>query len=128
MLTITPRLDAKTVAAYCQKYGKPYSEAFYLYLAENRGEVQAAGLFEVGGDRVTVAYFEALDQADYFLFDGVLRAGLNYAAEQGVENGRIPERFRTEHKELFDRLNYPVQPDFNITNFFQKYKNCGRVG
>lgn len=124
MLTITPCLEKQTVAAYCKKCGKLYDAAYYLYLAENRGEVQAAGLFEVGGDRVSTIYYEGLEPDDHFLFDGILRAGLNYAAEQGIENGHIPEEFRQAHKALFGKLNYPIQPDFNIVNFFQKYKNC----
>lgn len=124
MLTITPCLDKAAIAAYCKKCRKPWSAAFYLYRAENRGQVLAAGLFEVGGDQVQVMLYEAEDPADPFLFDGILRAGLNYAADQGIPNGFIPEDFRYAHRGLFAQLNYPIQPVFDITNFFQKYKNC----
>lgn len=124
MLTITPCVDKPEIAAWCKKCGKVPSAAFYLYRAENRGEPLAAALFEVGGDQVQVVRYEAADPADYFLFDGILRAGLNYAAEQGIEQGYLPEEFRLSHEGLFSKLNYPIQPRFNITNFFQKYKNC----
>lgn len=124
MLTITPCLDRDVIAPYCRACKCAYSESFYLYRARNGGETLAAALFEVGGDKVTVRLYEAAEPNDAFLFDGVLRAGLNYAAGQGIENGMIPEQFRALHGELFVKLNYPVQPTFNITNFFQKYKNC----
>lgn len=124
MLTITPCLDKQTVAAYCKKCRKLYSAAFYLYLAKDRDELLAAGLFEVGGEQVQVVLYEADDQNDPFLFDGILRAGLNYAAEQGITKGVIPEAFRLAHGELFARLNYPIQSAFDISNFFHKYKNC----
>lgn len=126
MLTITPCLDKQAIAAYCKKCKKPYSAAFYLYRAENRGQVLAAGLFEVGGEEVCAVLYEAEDPSDHFLFDGILRAGLNYASEQGIPNGHIPEDFRYLHRELFAKLNYPIQPVFDITNFFQKYKNCAQ--
>lgn len=127
MLTITPSLEKQTVAAYCKKCKKVWSDGCYLYLAESRGEVLAAGLFEAGGDKVRAVYYEAADPSDRTLFDGILRAGLNYAAGQGIENGLIPEEFRSRHQELFAALNYPAQPLFNITNFFRKYKNCGAL-
>lgn len=125
MLTITPCLDKQMVASYCKKCRKPYSAAYYLYLAQNREELLGAALFEVGSDAVSVLFYEAADPADAFLFDGVVRAGLNYANQQGLENGVIPEEFRHAHRELFAKLNYPAQPQFNINNFFAKYKNCG---
>jgi hypothetical protein len=124
MLTITPALDKSTVSAYCKKCGKVYSAALYAYLAQNGGEVLAAALFEMSGDHVTAVYYEGTDPADYTLFDGILRAGLNYAAEQGVETGTIPEAFRYDHRGSFEKLNYPAQVSFNIVNFFGKYKNC----
>lgn len=125
MLTIAPCLEKETVVSYCKKCRKVYSAAFYLYLAENRGETLAAGLFQVDSDSVQVVYYEGVDPADHFLFDGVLRAGLNYAAEHGIQNGLIPEEFRHTHRELFSQLTYPIHAQFDITNFFQKYKNCG---
>lgn len=124
MLTITPCLDRLTVASYCKKCKKVYSAGAYLYRAENRGELLAAGLFEISADRVEVLLYEAQDTADVHLFDGILRAGLNYAAEHGVENGLISEMFYFQHVSLFNQLNYPADPLFNITNFFRKYKNC----
>lgn len=127
MLTITPCTERDTVLAYCKKCRIPLDAGHYLYLAENRGERLAACLFEIGGDRVQVLLYESAEPGDAFLFDGVMRAGLNYAAGQGVENGFIPEQFRFLHRALFAKLNYPLQPLFNITNFFNKYKNCGTL-
>lgn len=127
MLTITPCLDKSIVSSYCKKCRQVYSAALYLYIAEDRGQSLGAALFEIGGDRVRIVYYEAADPADAFLFDGIMRAGLNYASQQGLANGLIPEDFRYTHRELFAKLNYPVQPLFDITNFFSKYKNCGNL-
>lgn len=124
MLEIKPCLDKQTMIGYCKKCKRAYSEAFYLYLATNRNHVLAAGLFEVGSEEVQAVYYESTEPQDAFLFDGILRAGLNYAAGQGIENGRLPEDFRQSFHDLFAELNYPAAPVFNITNFFQKYKNC----
>lgn len=124
MLTITPSVEKAVVAEYCKRCKRPYSEAFYLYRAEDRGETLAVCLFEVGASEVRVLLYEGADQDDLYLFDGLLRAGLNYASEHGIENGCIPEEFRQRHEALFAKLNYPVQRVFNITNFFSKYKNC----
>lgn len=124
MLTISPCLEKQTVALYCKKCKRIYSAGFYLYRAEHNGEILAAGLFEISADQVQVLFYESEDNSDAYLFDGILRAGLNYAAEQGIENGVIPEEFHAEHSALFAKLNYPVQLQFNITNFFCKYKNC----
>lgn len=124
MLEITPCLDDKLLIAYCRKCDRLPGPAFYLYLAENRGEIQAAGLFEVESDRVNAVYYESIEREDAYLFDAVLRAGLNYAAGQGIPKGCLPEAFRDRHRELFAQLNYPPQSVFDITNFFSKYKNC----
>lgn len=124
MLTITPCLAREMVAPFCRECKRPYSEAFYIYRAQNGTETLATALFEVSGDAVTALLYRATEPDDAFLFDGVLRAGLNYAAEQGIENGVIPEALREAHAALFAQLNYPVQAAFNITNFFQKYKSC----
>ena len=127
MLEIKPYLDRATVSGYCRKCGKPYSEAFYLYLAKDGGETLAAGLFEMQPDRVTALHYESTDPQDFFLLDGILRAGLNYASEQGVETGVLPEELRQAHKAAFERLNYPPECEMNIVNFFTKYKNCARI-
>jgi hypothetical protein len=99
-------------------------EAFYLYIAENSGKTIASCLFEVGGDSVAFLLYECEDKDDYWLFDGMLRAGFNYAFEHGISTGCIPEEQRMRYAGLFARLNYPAAPEFDITNFFKKYKNC----
>lgn len=124
MLAISPCLDRNIVSAYCKKCKQIPSPGHYLYRAEDRDTVLAAGLFEVGADYAGPIYYEGPEDAS--LFDGILRAGFNYAAEQGLEKGMIPEEFRVRHREKFRQLNYPIQAFFNIVNFFQKYKNCGR--
>ncbi len=124
MLEIKLCTDKKRIAAYCKKLGIIFSEAFYLYTAVNRGGELAACLFEVGSDAVCARLYECADPEDYWLFDGMLRAGFNYASEQGIAKGCIPEELRALHESLFNRLNYPAAPEFDITNFFKKYKNC----
>ena len=126
MLEIKAVFDRPILAQYCHKSGCPLSDALYLYLAQNGDELLAAGLFEMRSDRVATMYYEAVgeNQTDFFLFDGILRAGLNYAAEQGVETGCLPEPFRQANAAYFARLNYPPETEMNIVNFFQKYKNC----
>lgn len=124
MLSITVCLDKPTIISFCRRSKKPFSEAFYLYRAQNGEQVLAAALFEVNGDHVSVISYETEAPDDLSLFDGMLRAGLHYASEQGIETGCIPESFRFVHRDLFAKLNYPISPTFNITNFFNKYKNC----
>lgn len=124
MLEIKPNLNKTDVAAQCRACGKVVSEAFYLYTAKDGGRELASGLFEMEGDRVVVLRYEGVDPDDYFLFDGILRAGLNYAAEQGVALGYVPETFRQENAGYFSKLRYPAEPEWNIVNFFAKYKNC----
>ena len=123
MLEIIPNLDDKLLAVYCKKCGKLHGPSFYLYLAIDRGETLAAGLFEVESNRVNVVYYESVEE-DPHLFDAVLRAGLNYAAEHGISKGYLPEPFRSHHRTFFAKLNYPPQSLFDITNFFRKYKSC----
>jgi hypothetical protein len=124
MLEIKLCTDRKQITARLKKLGKPFSEAFYMYTAANRGEPLAACLFEVESEAVRACYYDCADAGDYWLFDGMLRAGFNFASEQGILYGRIPEEFRALHEDLFSRLNYPAEPEFDITNFFKKYKNC----
>ncbi len=124
MLEIKLCTDKKQIAAYCKKLGTMFGEAFYMYTAMNKNELLAACLFEVESDAVRARLYECADQDDYWLFDGMLRAGFNYAFEQGIARGRIPEEFRALHESLFKKLNYPAAPEFDITNFFKKYKNC----
>jgi hypothetical protein len=123
MLTINLFTDKAHVAPACKRHGKLYSEAFYLYAAENRGELLAEGLFEVKSELAQISAYSGPED-DPALFDGILRAGLNYAGEQGIEKGSIPEDFRYQRRGMFRKLNYPVATTFNIVNFFQKYKNC----
>ncbi|MGI6404436.1 MAG: hypothetical protein ACOX0K_09600 [Oscillospiraceae bacterium] len=123
MLEIIPNLDDKLLALYCKKCGKLHGPSYYLYLAIDRGETLAAGLFEVESDQVNVVYYESVEE-DPYLFDAVLRAGLNYAAEHGITKGHLPEPFRSAHRAFFAKLNYPPQSTFDITNFFRKYKSC----
>lgn len=124
MLEIKPCTERKKIAEYCKKCGELPDEAFYLYLAVSREEQLAACLFKVSGDCVTARFYECADEGDYWLFDGMLRAGFHYAYEQGIPTGCIPESFRAERQRLFSKLNYPITPEFDITNFFKKYKNC----
>lgn len=124
MLEIKPCTDLKPIAEYCKLCGKIPDDSFYLYLAENNGKRLGSCLFEVSGEAVTVLYYDCADETDYWLFDGMLRAGFNYAFEQGLETGRIPEPFRIKFQRFFAKLNYPIAPEFDITNFFKKYKNC----
>jgi hypothetical protein len=124
MLEIKPSTDIKRVAGFCRKLGRVPSEAYYLYTAENAGKSLASCLFEVGGEAVTFLLYECEDKNDYWLFDGILRAGFNYAFEHGINTGRIPEEQRHKYEGLFAKLNYPAAPEFDITNFFKKYKNC----
>lgn len=124
MLEIKPCTDLKPIAEYCKKCGKIPSDEFYLYLAVNSDKQLGACLFEVGGEAVTVIYYDCADENDYWLFDGMLRAGFNYAFEQGLKTGCIPEPFRMRFQRFFAKLNYPITTEFDITNFFKKYKNC----
>lgn len=124
MLTITPCLEKEPVQAFAKKCQKVYHAGMYLYQAVERGNVVATALFEITSELVQICYYEADEPDDHFLFDGVFRAGLNYAAEQGLETGLIPESFCARQSRLLAGLKYPMQEAFNITNFFQKYKNC----
>lgn len=124
MLEIKLCLDRTKLSEWCKDAGHAYSEAFYAYVAENRGQELAVGLFNVSSDYVEVVWYRSQDNADVYLFDGVLRAGFHYADDQGIEQGSIPEDFRRGHRQAFDKLNYPVSELFNIVNFFAKYKNC----
>ncbi|MCL2033989.1 MAG: hypothetical protein FWG94_04570 [Oscillospiraceae bacterium] len=124
MLELKPCVNMKMITKACKKCGKLPDASFYLYLATDKEEELASCLFEVSGDSVTALLYECLDDADYWLFDGLLRSGFNYAFEQGITTGRIPETFRVQNHRLFSKLNYPITPAFDITNFFSKYKNC----
>ncbi|MCL2856800.1 MAG: hypothetical protein FWE19_03630 [Oscillospiraceae bacterium] len=126
MLEIKPCTDLKLLAEYCGKCGKMPGPQFYLYLAKKGELLLAAGLFEIGSSSVDAVFYQG-DETDPWLLDAVLRAGLNYAASHDIPTGRLPEEFRQEHRTLFAKLNYPPQAEFNITNFFGKYKNCGAV-
>jgi hypothetical protein len=128
LLEIKACTDRTQINALCKACGLLPSEAFYIYRAENGGEEIGAALFEVLSDSVHIVFYAAADPEDPWLFDGILRAGLNYAAQFGLEKGCIPEYLRYQHRALFSRLNYPSAQVFNITNFFQKYKNCVRPG
>lgn len=125
MLTITLELSKDKVLEYTKKSKQIYDAGHYLYLAKDNGEVLAAGLFKIEGDMSYIAYYETTEEKDYHLFDGILRAGFNYAGDQGISTGMIPESFREQYTGFFERLNYPNQPMFEISNFFSKYKNCG---
>jgi len=126
MIEIAPSLDQNILKSYCEKCGKDYGPGFFAYLATDGGTLLAAGLFEMLGDRVQAVMYEG-DTADPWLFDGVLRAGLNYAAGREVYTGCLPEAFREEHRELFKRLNYPDENEFDIASFFVNHRNCGRI-
>ena len=123
MLSISLCRDTRRTAAACKDLGKIYGEEFYLYEAMNNDEILASVLFEVKSSLVEVVGYQGPGD-DFGLFDGLLRAGLNYAGLHGIEAGRIPEAFRHENRALFAQLNYPPETVFNITNFFGKYKNC----
>lgn len=123
MLEITLCLEEKVLAEYCRQCGRLPGPAFYLYQARDRDKLLAAALFQVGSDQVDVLLYDSQED-DVFLFDAMLRAGLNYAGDQGISHGCLPEAFRQEHGAYFKTLNYPAQAIFNITNFFQKYKRC----
>jgi len=126
MLEIKPSTDSKLIAGYCRQCGKIPGPQFYLYLAKQRGELLAAGLFEIGSTSVNAVFYQG-DDSDAWLLDAILRAGLNYAASHDITTGRLSEELRQAHGALFAKLNYPLEAEFDITNFFRKYKNCGAV-
>lgn len=127
MLELRPGVDRQEILPYCRQIKLPYSEALYVYRALDGSKVLAGLLFGVESNQVNVLYYQAEDEADHFLFDGLLRAGLGYADKQGISAGHIDDSFRQRHSALFSRLNLPPEATFNITNFFQKYKNCARL-
>lgn len=112
------------ILPYCKDVGRAYHPGYYLYVAEDSNETLASGLFEIKADSVETVDYRGVDAEDFSLFDGILRAGFNYAGEQGIPKGFIPEGFRAQHKDMFDKLNYPNESSFSIENFFSKYKNC----
>jgi len=126
MLEVQPSTDPKLLAQYCRQSGKMPGPQYYLYLAKEGERLLAAGLFEIDSDSVDAVFYQG-DEQDAWLLDAVLRAGLNYAAGHGITTGRLPEELRQTHSALFAKLNYPSEAEFNITNFFGKYKNCGAV-
>jgi hypothetical protein len=125
MLKITPAFDPAMLGGYCKKCGKLPGPEFYLYRAEIGDKTIAACLFEVMSNRVAPLFYESLE-GDEWLFDAVLRAGYNYASEQGIAEGSLPEAFRQAHGGYFRHLNYPAQTAFSIANFFKRYKSCGK--
>jgi len=126
VLEINVTLDLAIIAATCKQFGQSYSDDFYVYRAENRGQIIATALFKIGKTDVSiVAYSGPAD--DPFIMDGILRAGLHYAELYGIETGILSEEFRHCHRALFVALNYPSANTFNIVNFFSKYKNCSRI-
>ena len=126
MLEVKPSTDPKLLAEYCRQCGKIPGPQFYLYLGREGERLLAAGLFEILSSSVEVVFYRG-DEQDVWLMDAVLRAGLNYAARHGIPTGRLTEEFRDTHSALFAKLNYPPQAEFDITNFFAKYKNCLQV-
>jgi len=123
MLSISLCTDIRRTIAACKSFGKIYGVEFYLYEAVGGEEILGAILFEVKSELVeTVGYRGPGD--DPGIFDGLLRAGLNYAQKHGIETGCVPESFRRENRALFAVLNYPAEVSFSIVNFFGKYKNC----
>jgi hypothetical protein len=129
MLEIKPIFGGAHVAAACSRAGIQPGAGCYLYRATDGDTLLAQGLFDIRGDRVTAVGYEPSPEAagDFYLFDGILRAGLNYASGQGVELGFLPEGFREANAAYFARLNYPPEPELNIVNFFKKYKNCTTI-
>ena len=123
MLSISLCTDNRRIAAACKSFGKIYGDEFYLYESVYNNEILGGILFEVKSCLVEVVGYQGPDD-DFGLFDGLLRAGLNYAEKHGIEAGCIPELFRYENRSLFIHLNYPPEIVFNIVNFFGKYKNC----
>ncbi|WRS26823.1 hypothetical protein U6B65_10850 [Oscillospiraceae bacterium MB08-C2-2] len=124
MLEIKPCLEVQPVAAFCRASGRVYSGAFFIYQAMNRGEELGAALFEMQGDRIEAVAYRTTQPEDHWLLDGVLRAGLNYAAEHGIINGVLGVGFLESAYSLLEKLNLPRSSVFNIHNFFSKYKNC----
>ena len=123
MLSISLCRDSRRIAAVCKSFSKIYGDEFYIYEAIGNGEMLGEILFEVKSSFVEASGYNGPGD-DFGLFDGLLRAGLNYAQKHGIEAGCIPETFRHENRALFARLNYPPEAVFNIVNFFGKYKNC----
>lgn len=125
MISINPSTDKALIINACKQctnFKKAYSEAMYLYIAEDNKKPIASALFEIHSNEVCVLEYFGDDTLQ--IFDGILRAGLSYADKNGIELGVIPENFRFKHRALFDKLNYPPPASFNIVNFFSKYKNC----
>jgi hypothetical protein len=123
MLSIKLSTDIGILREICAKCYRIAGPEHYLYLACEGEERLAAGLFEVGPDRVSVIFYEG-PKDDAWLFDAVLRAGLNYGAGQGIYIGHLPEEFRRSHSIHFKKLNYPAGYTLDISNFFRKYKRC----
>lgn len=108
----------------CKKIKYPYSSALYAYVAKNKGVMLACALFFIHPDYVEIIYYESTDENDDAMFDGVLRAGLNYASSNNINSGYVSEEFRENNKQLFKKINFPNEAKFNINNYFLKYKNC----
>jgi len=129
MLQIKPCPDLELIAFYRKKCGRLPGPEHYLYLAADGDKTIAAALFEIEGGRVSAVYYEesAKPAGDAFLFDAVLRAGLNYAAGRGIFSGCLPEDFRAAHRDLLAKLRYPARSDFDIADFFKNHKNCNKM-
>jgi len=122
MISIGLCRDIRRAAAFCKDFDKIYGNEFYLYEAADNQGFRGGILFEVKSYLVEAVGYNGPN--DRHLFDGLLRAGLNYAEKHGIEAGCLPETFRQSNHTLFAELNYPPETVFNIVNFFGKYKSC----
>lgn len=128
MLTIRANTQKENILPYCRALKIPYNKGLYLYEAKDKDQVLGAALFEISGTKAEALCYTTHPEESHFIMDGVLRAGFNYAAEQHVPVGGIAETVRKEYAHFFEQLNYPNESQFNIQNFFAKYKNCAPGG
>ncbi len=125
MIVMTRETDTEKIKEISAKEGVDYTENIVIFAAKDKDDVLGYSIFSMK-DKLYVLNVDTPQVLWNSIGDGLFRATLNFAIENGVTSGKID-------KKLLEKLKGSIIPEEKATDvvddcekFLQDIKKCGR--
>ena len=123
MIEIIKTENEDAVRGFCECSNLLYADDFEAYTALDRNEMIGYCIFQLR-DLLTVVDARAKEEYGAELCDGLVRAVLNHAYNNGVNTAVFSNRFNIETWKKLQAFGHNVKTVKDIDNFLTNCKKC----
>lgn len=124
MLEMAEVTNRSQVQQYCKALSLPFGDEKQAFDALDKDEICGFCIFRIQKDTV---YIEGLfSQTDFgtSLYDGLLRAVMNFASSRGIKNVYLEMSIGREILNQIEPLHFIKNTPMDIEDFFKTFRNC----